>query len=85
MRQLAHEGLMLLPQRRLPGRTIAAALPAVLARRDLGRTPTSSLPRGLGDRLAVMLADPAALTGRVRTLLTFSAPVVTALPVALTS
>ena len=35
MRQLAHEGLMLLTPPRLIGRAIAAALPAVLARRDL--------------------------------------------------
>lgn len=46
---------------RPPRTAIAAALPAVLARRDLDRWPDVSLPRGLGDRLAVTLA---ALTGR---------------------
>jgi 15-cis-phytoene synthase len=34
----------------------AAALPAVLARRDLARWPVVVTPRGLGDRLAVMFA-----------------------------
>ncbi|MBB5372577.1 squalene/phytoene synthase family protein [Acidocella aromatica] len=43
-----------------PRIALAAALPAVFARRDLAR-PTSS-PRGLADRLAVLMA---ALTGRV--------------------
>jgi phytoene synthase len=62
MRQLAHEGLMLLTPSRVPRRAIAAALPAVLARRDLGRAPRLSLPRGLGDRLAVVVA---AIAGRV--------------------
>jgi phytoene synthase len=62
MRQLAHEGLMLLTPPRLIGCAIAAALPAVLARRDLGRAPALSQPRGLGDRLAVMFAG---IAGRV--------------------
>lgn len=42
-----------------PRIALAAALPAVYARRDLGRPPH---PRGLGDRLAVMRA---AFTGRI--------------------
>ncbi|HEY5301231.1 MAG TPA: squalene/phytoene synthase family protein [Acetobacteraceae bacterium] len=41
---------------RLPRHARAAALPAVLARRDLGRIPPLSIERGLGDRLAVMRA-----------------------------
>jgi 15-cis-phytoene synthase len=61
-RQIAHEGLMLLRPLRLPRRAIAAALPGVLARRDLRRAPAFPLPRGLGDRFAVMLAG---VTGRV--------------------
>ncbi len=47
-----------------PGPAAAAALPAVLARRDLARWPAVALPRGLGDRLAVTIAG---LTGRIRT------------------
>lgn len=43
-------------------KAIAAALPAVLARRDLARWPTVVIPRRLGDRLAVTVAG---LTGRV--------------------
>ncbi len=46
--------------RRLPRRAIAAALPAVLARRDLA--DLRAVPRGLADRLAVTMA---ALRGRV--------------------
>lgn len=46
----------------LPKSAIAAALPAVLARRDLARWPLVVAPRRLGDRLAVTLAG---LTGRV--------------------
>ena len=45
---------------RLPRRAIAAALPAVLARRDLAHAPVA--PRGLADRLAV---TSAAVRGRV--------------------
>jgi phytoene synthase len=45
----------------LPRNIIAAALPAVLARRDL-RRPGARMPRRLGDRLAVTAA---ALAGRV--------------------
>jgi len=40
----------------------AAALPAVLARRDLRRIGAPVRPRGLGDRLAVMAA---AMIGRI--------------------
>jgi 15-cis-phytoene synthase len=41
----------------VPGHAIAAALPAVLARRDLARWPAPAPPRrGLGDRLAVTVA-----------------------------
>jgi phytoene synthase len=57
MRPIAGEGLKLLDGPvRLPRRAIAAALPAVLARRDLRRAPVFPARRGLGDRLAVMLA-----------------------------
>lgn len=54
---LAHEGRALLEGARgpLPRAVIAAALPAVFARRDLARSvPTGE--RGLGDRLAVLAA-----------------------------
>ncbi len=47
--------------RSVPRPAIAAALPAVLARRDL-RRPGNAGPRGLGDRLAVTVA---ALAGRI--------------------
>ena len=57
VRRLADEGLSLLaPQPHLTRQTIAAALPAVLARRDLNRAPVFLSQRGLGDRLAVTLA-----------------------------
>lgn len=46
----------------IPKAAIPAALPAVLARRDLRRWPALQHPRGLGDRLAVTLAG---LTGIV--------------------
>ncbi len=46
----------------LPRSVMAAALPAVLARRDLARFGQPAKPRGLGDRLAVVMAG---LTGRV--------------------
>ena len=45
-----------------PRPALAAALPAVLARRDLARWPAVATPRRLGDRLAVTLAG---LTGRI--------------------
>jgi phytoene synthase len=47
---------------RLPPRAVAAALPAVLAGRDLARIDAVPARRGLGDRLAVMTA---ALTRQV--------------------
>ena len=47
----------------VPRNAIPAILPAVLARRDFSRAPAPAMPRGLGDRLAVMMA---ALAGRVR-------------------
>ena len=63
--ELAQEGRELLTQgrdTRIPRRAIAAALPAVLARRDLSRTPPYPTWRGLGDRLAVVRAG---LAGRI--------------------
>jgi phytoene synthase len=60
--QLAHEGVGLLRRMRLPRSAIAAALPAVLARRDLRRAPAFPTERCLGDRIAVLLA---AISGRV--------------------
>ena len=63
MRQMTREGLGLLDGPiRLPRRAIAAALPAVLARRDLGRAPAFQEQRGLADRLAVILAG---IAGRI--------------------
>jgi phytoene synthase len=62
---LAAEGRRLLDEARglpLSRATIAAALPAVLARRDLRRGLPSPGPRGFGDRLAVTLAG---ITGRL--------------------
>jgi 15-cis-phytoene synthase len=47
---------------RLPRHAVAAALPAVLARRDLRRAPSFPLERGIGDRLAVMIAG---VSGRI--------------------
>jgi phytoene synthase len=60
--ELAQEGRALLAAgpRRLPRSVVAAALPAVLARRDLRRVPLPVRPRGFGDRFAVMRAG---LTG----------------------
>lgn len=67
-RQMAREALALLDAGRrglaeLPARAVAAALPAVLARRDLQRVLSPEwqpgappAPRGLGDRLAVSWA-----------------------------
>lgn len=48
--------------RPLPKEAVPAALPAVLARRDLVRWPAAPGPRGIGDRLAVTWAG---LTGRL--------------------
>ncbi len=46
----------------VPRPAVAAALPAVLARRDLARWPAIAIPRRLGDRLAVTRAG---LSGRI--------------------
>ncbi len=62
IRALAREGEGLLRPLRLSRATVAAALPAVLARRDLARLPFPPGPRGIGDKLAVLRA---ALRGRV--------------------
>ncbi len=63
VRRLAGEGLGLLDRPGyFPRRAIAAALPAVLARRDLRRAPAFPPLRGLGDRLAVTVAG---LAGRI--------------------
>lgn len=63
---LAHvvrEGLaMLRTAPPLPKGAVAAALPAVLARRDFAHWPRLHHPRRLGDRLAVITAG---LTGRI--------------------
>ncbi len=65
LRRLAEEGRRFLAQaqmHRLSRSGLAAALPAVLARRDLRRAPEAQRgPRGLADRLAVTWAG---LTGR---------------------
>jgi phytoene synthase len=64
-RALAREGALLLDAARgvrLPRGVVAAALPAVLARRDLRRPDAPAAPRGAGDRLAVMWAG---VTGRL--------------------
>ncbi len=64
LRDLAAVGRsMLVTPPRLPKHAIAAALPAVLARRDLARPALAGEgPRGFGDRLAVVLAG---FTGRL--------------------
>lgn len=63
LRELAGEGAALLARAARPPRAaLPAALPAVLARRDLARVPAPAAPRGLGDRLAVVWA---ATIGRV--------------------
>jgi len=58
LRALAAEGGRLLRDAggRVPRTIVAAALPAVLARRDLRRVGEPARPRGLGDRLAVLAA-----------------------------
>jgi 15-cis-phytoene synthase len=61
-RMLAAEGTRLLRHMHLPRSAIAAALPAVLARRDLRRAPAFPIERGFGDRAAVVFA---AIRGRV--------------------
>jgi len=63
--ELVREGQTLLSKARrvaVPPMAVAAVLPAVLARRDLARWPAASVPRRLGDRLAVVFAG---ITGRV--------------------
>ena len=65
LRTLAKEGEALLGSRYRAGVTLAAALPAAFARRDLRRQPNRLVmasPHGLADRLAVIAA---ALRGRV--------------------
>jgi phytoene synthase len=62
---VAEEGRALLAEAArtpLPRQAVPAALPAVLARRDLRRWPAIAVPRGIGDRLAVMAAG---ITGRL--------------------
>lgn len=65
-RVLIGEGREMLKAGRVPDGAIAAGLPAVLARRDLDRLdvggPLPAKARGIGDKLAVLLA---ALSGRV--------------------
>ena len=43
-------------RRRVPRSAVSAALPAVLARRDLARWPAVATPRRFGDKFAVLLA-----------------------------
>ena len=65
LRDLVAEGQAMLAQARsasVPRAAIASVLPAVLARRDLARWPTVISKRGLGDRLAVVIAG---MTGRI--------------------
>jgi phytoene synthase len=63
LRQLADEArAWLRAAPRIHRHAIAAALPAVLARRDLRRVAQAPRQRGLGDRLAVIVAG---LTGRI--------------------
>lgn len=62
LRELADAGLAMLRRARLARQVVAAALPGVLARRDLRRVPAPPTGRGLGDRLAVVAAG---MTGRI--------------------
>ena len=62
---VAREGQALLAEARrgaIPRAAVAAILPAVLARRDLARWPAVAVPRGFGDRMAVVVAG---MTGRM--------------------
>jgi phytoene synthase len=62
---IVREGQTLLlaaAETQVPRIALAAALPAVLSRRDLARWPTIEMPRGLGDRLAVIFAG---MSGRI--------------------
>jgi phytoene synthase len=64
-RRLAAEGLRMLSSPLIvPRHAVAAALLAVLARRDLARAPVFPPHRGLADRLAVTVAG---VTGRITT------------------
>jgi phytoene synthase len=66
LRRLAVEGqdfLTRAPSGRMPRAVLAAALPAILARRDLRRAPAAHPgPRGLADRVAVIWAG---VSGRI--------------------
>jgi phytoene synthase len=65
LNDVVQEGWALLADARrdgVPRKAVAAALPAVLARRDLERWPAVAMPRRLGDRLAVVFAG---MTGRL--------------------
>ncbi len=60
---VVHEGRALLAAAgRVPRAFVAAALPAVLARRDLAAWPAVAMPRRFGDRAAVVIAG---MSGRV--------------------
>jgi phytoene synthase len=64
LQDVVREGQAFLAQSRgMPRTAVAAVLPAVLARRDLGRWPEVAIPRRFGDRMAVTIAG---LRGRVR-------------------
>jgi phytoene synthase len=65
LQDVVREGQALLTHTRpVPRPAVAAALPAVLARRDFRRWPSVDLPRRFGDRIAVTIAG---LTGRIAT------------------
>lgn len=62
---IVRQGQALLTESRkvpVPRGAVAAALPAVLARRDLARWPSVAMPRRFGDRLAVIFAG---MSGRI--------------------
>jgi phytoene synthase len=58
MEELAGQGKALLARARgaVPRSIVAAALPAVLARRDLARLGRAPVPRGFADRFAIVTA-----------------------------
>jgi phytoene synthase len=63
LHDVVREGQAFLAQGRgVPRAATAAALPAVLARRDMRRWPEVAVPRRFGDRMAVTIAG---LRGRV--------------------
>jgi phytoene synthase len=67
LKDVVREGQALLAQgrpRAVPRTAVAAALPAVLARRDFRHWPAVAMPRRFGDRIAVTIAG---LTGRIET------------------